>query len=220
MREQVKSGQKADWFDGTRSPEETADDVSLALRVIADHHALVAAWRAEVLGLAAMIDAYDAPPALGALRAQIGDSKDRVAKWRASHHQPTMEEFGVAVNALVLPTPQALLEHLDQNGYVAAALQVAKGIATGSISTTLEGLTKLAPKDSSVRTTLEGLTAASKGDLGGVLDSVAKITGHETEMSALNARLAQIKGTMRDVRGGVQTVEKGADAIKQGKVAP
>ena len=225
MKEQVKSGQKADWFDGSRPPEETAEDVDIALRVIADHHALVAAWRSEVLGIAAMVDAYDAPPALDALKAQIADSKERVSKWRSSHHQPTMEEYGVAVRALVLPTPQAMLERLDQDGYIAAAVQVAKGISTGSISTTLEGVTKFAPKDSSIRTALEGMTAASKGDVGGVIDSVAKLAGKEAEMSALNARLSQIKGAIRDVRGGVDavrggvdSVKKGADAIQHGKV--
>jgi hypothetical protein len=206
VKEKVKNGEKADWFDGTRPPEETAEDVDIALRVIADHHAATAAWRAEIVALAAMVQEYRSPVADDALRAQIAASKSEVAAWQSAHHQPTVDEYGVKPQELKLPTPDNLLAALDKDGYVSAAIDVAKGLATGNVGTTLDGLMKLAPKDGSIHTALEGVTAAVKGDIGGAIDAVAKLAGAEAEVDAVKARLAQVKGAVADVKNGIAQV--------------
>ncbi|MCA9595968.1 MAG: hypothetical protein KC776_21790 [Myxococcales bacterium] len=70
-------------------------------------------------------------------------------------------------------------------------LDVAKGVATGSPSATLEGLAKLAPKDSSARVALEGLSAAAGGDVKGTVEAIAKLGGVDDELETVRARLRQ-----------------------------
>jgi hypothetical protein len=89
-----------------------------------------------------------------------------------------------------------LLDALHEKGLgvaleiVAAVLQTAQGVAIGSPQAALEGLSKLAPKDSTVGVALKGLAAASKGDVGGVIDAVAKLTDDEAELADVKERLA------------------------------
>jgi hypothetical protein len=220
VREKVKNGERADWFDGTRSPEETREDIDLALRVVADHHAATAAWRSEIVAMTAMVQAYESTVAMDALRAQITDSRARATAWRAEHHQPTMDEYGVRAQALKLPTPDAMVAELDKSGYVRAAMEVAKGIATGSAGTTLGGLAKLAPKDSTLRTALDGVSAAMKGDFEATIDFVAKLAGKEADVGAVKARLAQIKAAVKDAKGGIAEVRAGVGKLGAGGMAP
>jgi hypothetical protein len=193
VKERVKNGETADWFDGTRPAEETLEDVDLALRVIADHHAATAAWRAQIVGLTAMVEQYESPAATSALAAQLADSRASVAAWRDAHHQPTVDEYGVKAQELRLPTPENMLAALDKDGYVSAAVQLAKGIATGDASTTIDGLEKLAPKDGTMHTVLDGVASALKGDVKGTIDAVATLGGKEAEVSAIEGRLAQVR---------------------------
>jgi hypothetical protein len=206
LKEKVAAGEKADWFDANRPPAETAEDADLALKIIADHHATAAAWRAEILGMVAMAGNHAVPGVLDELRAQIGDSRARAKAWEASHHQPTMDDFGVAVASL--PDPQKMLDDLEAKlGFVSAVAQVARGVVTGSPSATLDGLAKLAPADTNLKTALEGAAAATKGDIPGTLDAVAKLAGKEAELDA-------VKSTITEVRGRLDRVQKAVAAVR------
>jgi hypothetical protein len=209
LQEKIKNGEKADWFGGNRPPEETLKDTQVALRVIAAHHASTAAFRSEILGIVAMVNGYKAPGAVDLLKAQADESLRRNDAWIAEHHQPTMEEFGVAMNEFKLPTPDVLLERLDESGYLSAAITIAKGVATGSVSTTLEGLTKLAPRDSSLKIILEGLTASSRGDVLGTADAVLRLAGKKD--SPLAKRLAQLQEALGTIQGGASQVASALD---------
>lgn len=206
LREKIRAGEKADWFGANREPEESLADIELALRVIADHHTTVAASRAEVIGIIALANGYQAPDAIDALRSQLAESRARNERWVAAHPRPTEEQFGVAMNELILPTPEVLLARLDESGYLSAAITIAKGIATGSVSTTLEGVGKLAPKDGSLRVVIEGLAAASRGDVAAAASSVATLVGKATEGTAIGDRLGKLRDQVATVRGGAAQV--------------
>jgi hypothetical protein len=214
LREKIKAGEQADWFGGNREPQESLADLELALRVIADHHAAVADFRSEVIGVIALANGYKAAEGVALLEAQLVESRARNDAWVAAHPRPTMEDFGVAMNEFKLPTPTVLLEQLDENGYIAAAVTIARGVATGSVGTTLEGVSKLAPKDGTVRIVLEGLAAASRGDLVGTGASVAKLVGKATEGTAIGKRLDQLREGVATVKGGAAQV---ADALGKAK---
>lgn len=206
LREKIKNGEKADWFGGNRPPEETQKDTLVALRVIADHHGAMAGFRSEIMGIVAMVNGYKAAGAVELLREQIAESSRDNDRWTAEHHQPTQEEFGVAMNEFKLPTPDVLLERLDENGYLSAAITIARGVATGSVSTTLDGLTRLAPKDSSLKIILEGLTASSKGDVLGAVDAVVRLAGKAAKDSPLARRLGKLNEAVGAVKGGAAQV--------------
>ncbi len=208
LKEKVSAGEKADWFDGNRPASETIEDVKVALQIIAEHHATAKAWRAEILGMVAMASSHMAPGVLDELRGQIDESRGQAKRWRETHSQPTMDDFGVKVD---LPDPQKMLDELEEKaGYLTAALQVAKGVATGSPSATLEGLAKLAPADSSVRTVLDGAAAATKGDVLGTIDAVAKLAGKEAEVDA-------VKSTVNGVKSRLSRVQEAVAAFKSGQ---
>lgn len=206
LREKIKAGEKADWFGGNREPAESLADIELALRVIADHHAAVAAFRSEIIGVIALANGYKTKEGLALLDAQLIDSRRHNDSFVAAHPRPTMEDYGVAMNEFKLPTPTVLLEQLDENGYLAAAITIARGVATGSVGTTLEGVSKLAPKDSTVRVVLEGLAAASRGDIAGAAGSVSKLVGRATEGTAIGKRLEQLQQGVAAVKGGAAQV--------------
>jgi hypothetical protein len=212
MREKVKAGEKADWFGGDRPPPETLDDVDVALRVVADHQAQVEALRAEVLGLVALANAYKAPGAVDALRAQLAESARRNDAWAREHHQPTPEEFGVGARAARLPPADGLLAKLDERGYLAAALKVARGVATADFGGVLEGVKRFAPEDGSVRVVLDGLTAASRGDLAGSAGAVAKLVGRDARLAPLAERLDKVNGAVAATKGGATQV---AEALRK-----
>ena len=189
LREKIKKGEKADWADPNRPAEESLADIELALRLIADHYAQIQTWRSRVLAMVALIHAFDQPGGMEALKAAVTRAKSDSQAWLATHLAPTVDDFGIGMEAL--PEPEPLVKKLDIDlGIVAAAIQTAQGIATGSAQMTLEGLSKLAPKDSTAATALAGLAAASKGDVMGVVDAVAKLSGKEEEVNAIKAELA------------------------------
>lgn len=214
LKAKIEAGEKADWFGGNREPAESLADIELALRVIADHHATVAAFRSEIVGVVALANGYKTPDGLALLGAQLVESQKRNDAWIASHPRPTMEDFGVAMNEFKLPTPVALLEQLDESGYLAAALTIARGVATGSVGTTLEGVSKLAPKDSTTRFVLEGLAAASRGDIQGTASAVGKLVGKATAGTELGKRLDQLQAGVASVKGGAAQV---ADVLGKAK---
>lgn len=208
LKEKVSAGEKADWFDANRPASETIADVQGALQIIAEHHATAKAWRAEILGMVAMASSHQVPGVLDELRGQIEESRESAQQWRQTHSQPTMDDFGVRVS---LPDPQKMLDDLEEKaGFLTAVVKVAKGVATGSPSATLEGLAKLAPADSGVRTVLDGAAAATKGDVMGTLDAVAKLAGKEAEVDA-------VKSTVEGVKGRLSRVQEAVAAFKSGK---
>jgi hypothetical protein len=208
LKQKVSAGEKADWFDGNRPPEETIADVHSALQIIADHHATAAAWRGEILAMVAMAGSHAVPGALDELRAQIEESRGRSKQWEATHAQPTVDDFGVKVS---LPDPQRMLDELEEKvGFLSAVAKVARGVATGSPSATLEGLAKLAPAGSSIKTALEGAAAATRGDVMGTIDAVAKLAGKEAELEA-------VKGVVDGVKGRLSRVQEAAAAFKAGQ---
>lgn len=204
LREKIRNGEKADWAGANRPPDETLQDIEVALRVIAEHHALTSRWRSEVLGVVALFNGYKVPDGARLFGEQIDESAGRNDRWVAEHQRPTPDDFGVAMNELKLPTPEVLLERLDESGYVSAAVTIAKGLATGSVGTTLEGVAKLAPKDGSARLVLEGIAASSRGDIEGAARSAVKLVGKVD--SGVGARLEKLQAAVGSIRGGAAQV--------------
>jgi hypothetical protein len=199
LREKIKAGEKADWFGADRPAKETLDDIDYALRLIAMHHADIQVFRTHVMAILAMSAAADAPGALGELGKQLEEDQAWSAAWTSTHKLPTMEDFGVGAEPI--PTADAFLKKMDgEMGFLTAAIQTAQGIATGSPQMTLDGLAKLAPKDSTVGIALTGLSAAGHGDISGVIASVSKLTGNEADVKNIEDRLARVKNGLQTLR--------------------
>jgi hypothetical protein len=190
----------ADYIAPLRKPEESLEDIDLALRVLAEHHRAMATLRAEVLGTLAMVRAYELPQARAALEAQAAESRKRAAQWESTHKRPTMEDYGVGVKSLVLPTPENMLAVLDKDGYLTAAVKVAKGIATGSPSATIEGFAKLAPENSSLRIAAEGTAAALRGDVAGTASAVLALAEKQEDVAEIATRLRSFEAAATDLR--------------------
>jgi hypothetical protein len=125
-----------------------------------------------------------------------------------------MEQFGIALKDFKLPTPDNLLAVLDKEGYVTAAITVAKGVATGDAAATVEGVGKLAPKDSSVRVASEGVAAALRGDIPKTVESVLSLAQTQEDVAPLVARLRSVEQTAtnaRDVARSVPTTKAAAE---------
>lgn len=198
LKEKIKRGEKADYFDPNRPAQESIEDIDVALRVVAEEHARIARMRAEVLTLMALAARYEQPEAIDVFRQQVRESREKAVQWRASHPRPTMQDFGVRVAQL--PTPDKMLEELKERaGFVTAVVQVAQGVATGSPSATLEGLSRLAPKDSTAAVALTGLAAAASGDAKGTVEAMIKLSGKEAQIDELRGRVEQVAGVMRAV---------------------
>lgn len=186
LAEQTRAGQAADWF-GPRPPEETLADVALAQALIVDDLDRVRGAQAEVLTLIALGNNAARPGALEALRAELSASAAALDAWRASHRQPMPEDFGVSY---AMPSPATVKAVIDEQlGVVGAAVKVVRGVATGDLPRTLDGLAGLAPPDTKLRTVAEGVAAASHGDIAGVLGAVAELGGPDSEVGRVAGRL-------------------------------
>lgn len=196
LKKKIEAGEKADPLDINRPAEESLRDFDNALRVVAEEHARLAKARAEVLALTALAAGYEKDGAIALFREQVVDARKRAAEWRATHTRPTLEEFGVRV--ATLPTPDKMLEDLQERaGFAGAVLQVAKGVVTGSPSATLDGIAKMAPKDSSARLALEGLSAAASGDVKGTTDAIVALSGKQAEVDEIRSRVDQLSSLPR-----------------------
>jgi hypothetical protein len=193
----------ADFLAPVRPPDKSLEDVQLALRVIADHHAATSDLRGEVLAVTALARDAEVAEARAAMLAQIGDGKKHAQEWLSTHHQPTQQEFGVAMKKLVLPTPDAMLAVLDKDGYVTAALTIARGVTTGSPGTTIQGLGKLAPANSSLRIASEGTAAALRGDVGGAADAILALADKNEDLAPTVARVRSVQQAVQSARSGV-----------------
>lgn len=194
LREKLRQKQPhADYLAPMRDEAESLKDVDLALRVMAEHFQETSRLRAEVVALLALARAYELPEARRALAEQVAESQAHARAWQASHPQPTADQFGVAAKDFKLPTPENMLAVLDKDGYVQAAVLVAKGAATGDAATTVEGLGKLAPKNSSLRVASEGTAAALRGDVGGAAHAALELASRQEDVAPVVARLRTVE---------------------------
>lgn len=219
LKEKLKKGERADYLAPMRPAEESLEDIDLALRVIADHHRATSRMRAEVVGLTALTRVAADATARKALAEQLADSKKTARTWLDTHERPQMEQFGVAVKELKLPTPENMLAVLDKDGYVTAAIEVAKGVAAGDPSATVEGLGKLAPKGSSLRIAAEGTAAALRGDVGKAADCALQLAERQEDIAPLAARLRQVEAAVTSARGMVAQAKDAAKDVKDVKDA-
>lgn len=196
----------ADNLARLRPPERSIEDVDLALRVMADHFGETQRLRVEALALMALASRYETPAARTALTEQADSSRRNASAWEAEHHRPTMEEFGVGMKEFKLPTPENMLSVLDQDGYLTAAVTVAKGIASGDVSTTVEGLGKLAPPNSSLRIASEGAAAALRGDVGAVANAVGAIAQGQDGVTEVTQRLKTVEQAVARGQGAAESV--------------
>ena len=139
--------------------------------------------------------------------------------WEQTHKRPTMEDYGVAVKALKLPTPENMLAVLDKDGYIAAAIKVSKGIATGDPAATIDGFAKLAPENSSLRIAAEGTAAALRGDVSGCASAVLALAEKQEDVAKVTARLRSFEAQAIDLRNkakdAVAAVPTSVDDAKQ-----
>ncbi|MDF2693771.1 MAG: hypothetical protein K0S65_2154 [Labilithrix sp.] len=213
LKEKLKAGERADYLAPLRPANESLEDIEVALRVIADHHRESARMRAEVIGLTALARVADDAKARATLVEQAVESRKAARAWLDSHERPTTQEFGVAMKELKLPTPENMLAVLDKDGYITAAVQVAKGVAAGDPSATVEGLGKLAPKGSSLRIASEGVGAALRGDVGKAADCALQLAERQEDIAPLAARLRAVEQTVTAARNTAKGVAATVDSI-------
>lgn len=201
MKKRLEMGQKADYRIPDRPADKSIADVDLALALIAMADAALNRWRASMILLMAVYASGAKPDVQARLEPEATLAADDMKRWLDEHPLMTsqtqlvsrIEAYGMGPKPLILPTPMNLLAMLDENGYVAAAVKVAQGIATGSIADTVQGLSKFAPKDSSARTAMEGIAAASRGDFAACADAVGKLAGTDVGVGALRDRIAALR---------------------------
>lgn len=192
MKERVRLGEKADFSDPNRPAAETNADVDDSIRVIAEHDEFIGEMRGQVLLLTTLAARYREPDAIESFTQTTGDLKAKASTWKAEHPQLTMEQLQEKFRKYANTTsPMDQIE--ERFGFVSAVATVAKGIATGSISTTMDGIAKLTPKDSSVRTAITGLAAATRGDVLGAADAASKLAGSSVKVSDVKSGFDKIK---------------------------
>ena len=73
-------------------------------------------------------------------------------------------------------------------------------VSTGNLPATLDGLARLAPKDSKLRAVGDGLAAASRGDIAGTLGAIADLGGEGSRVGRVAARLETAAKALELVR--------------------
>jgi hypothetical protein len=204
LREKLVRGEKqVDNFDPNRPADESLSDLGLSLQLIEDEHRRISGQRAEILAMIAISQHFDAPGALDLLAESTRASREKTAAWRATHTRPTAEDYGV--KAAALPSPATITEGIEkQMGFLGGLAKVAAGVVTANPGMALDGLSRLAPEDSSTRTALQGLAAAAKGDIAGTIDAVASLSGASESVGDVKDRLKRLEGAVESVenRGG------------------
>jgi hypothetical protein len=168
-----------------------------------------------VLALTALARSSDVPAARDAFKAQLADSRKNAVEWQATHPRPTPDDYGVAMKDFKLPTPDNLLAILDQDGYLVAAVQIARGVATGNAAATVEGLGKLAPPNSSLRIASEGTAAALRGDIPGTARAVLALAQKQDDVSAVTQRLRSVEGAVAQARAAAGAIPTSVKDVKE-----
>ncbi len=196
LREKLLRGEKqVDNFDPNRPKEESLSDLELALQLIEDEHIRISGQRAEILEMIAISQHFDAPGAIELLGESIGASREKTSAWRATHTRPTAEDYGV--KAAALPSAASITEGINKElGFLGGLAKVAAGVVSANPGMALDGLSSLAPEDSSAQTSLRGLAAAVKGDLAGTIDAVAKLSGAEEAVDGVKDRLTRLESAV------------------------
>lgn len=205
----------ADFAAPLRTPEKSIEDVDLALRVVAKHHSDSSRLRAEVLAALAFVRAAESDRARELLVSEVHAMRTRAKAWQREHRRPEMDDFGVRVKTLKLPTPENMLAVLDKDGYLTAAVQVSKGLATGDASQTIEGLGKLAPENSSLRLAADGTAAALRGDVEKTADCVLALASKDETVGPLAKKLRSLKEEVSTTVDSARALE--AKIPKSGK---
>ncbi|RYE90293.1 MAG: hypothetical protein EOO75_10400 [Myxococcales bacterium] len=214
IRDKLQRGERADAFTALRPAAEAIEDIDLTMRVLADDHATITSLRAEALAVVALARTSDVPAARAALDQQLEDSRRHASEWRQTHSTPTAEQFGVGMKELELPTPDRLLAVLDESGYLAAAITIARSVATGDLGGTIEGIGKLAPPNSSIRIATEGLGAALHGDIRGTARAVLALAEKQEDVARIAARLRTVEEAVASARAAGQGIGSAVDHAK------
>ncbi|MBW2275957.1 MAG: hypothetical protein JRF63_00610 [Deltaproteobacteria bacterium] len=190
IAEKLKAGERQiDYFDPNRPIEESLADVDLSLRVVAEFNRTVQRSRAEVMVATALIAQYRQPGALEELDALCGEA---IARASRIPEAPTAEQFGVV--ARQLPSPQDLLDELMGDlGFAAAVLDAAKAVVTGDPRGFIDAAAELVPKDTKVGEAIGTLKAAAHGDVTGVIEGVAALTGNAEIVEDVRGRLSKFE---------------------------
>lgn len=195
LQERVENGEKADWFDGNRPAEQTIADAGLAIGLIAEDVERVRSEQGAILALLTLANHYGVDGVPAAVREELAFADEAAAAWLATHPRPTPGDFGVVYQ---MPDPRAVKDAVEEQlGIVGSALQLAKGVATGSLPDTLDGLAGLAPKDTKLKAVAEGLAAASRGDISGTLGAISDLGGPDTKVGRIAARLEAVAGLLK-----------------------
>jgi len=201
-KERIKAGKDDDFMGDGRPQEETFADIDMTLALNAQSFAEYQLWRARLTATLALLCTFDAPTGLDELKAELKEQSAMIDEWVAANPEPTKEKFGVGMEEL--PSPDGLFKWLDEHmGMATAIVEVGMGVASGSPQATLEGLAKLAPEDSSIKTVLVGLTAASKGDIQGVIEATASLTGYAEEVKSVKEKVASVKDRLGRVKNAM-----------------
>lgn len=195
MQERVQNGEQADWFDGLRPAAETIADADMAIGLITQDIERVRSEQAAILALLTLTNHYEVEGVPGAVEEELAFADQAAAAWLASHKQPTPGDFGVVYS---MPDPRAVKAAIeDQLGIVGSALKIARGVATGNLPQTLDGLAGLAPADTKLKAVAEGLAAASKGDISGTLGAISDLGGPDTKVGRIAGRLEAVAGVLK-----------------------
>jgi hypothetical protein len=203
-----------DYLAPQRTPDKSLEDVALALRVVADEHAATSRLRGEVLAVLALAREGDVPEARDALAEQIAASRKNANEWRATHHRPTQDEYGVAMKAFELPTPDAMLEVLDKDGYLSAAVAIARGAASADVGATIQGFGKLAPPNSSLRIASEGTAAALHGDVQATAKAILALAEKDEDLAPTVARVRSVERAVASARHAASDVGAAANDVR------
>jgi hypothetical protein len=201
LRKRLEMGHKADPQIPDRPAEKSLVDLELGLALAAEADAAINRWRASMVLLMTLVADQGENPDVDKVKVAFDETILDMEAWLDKHPMWTsteqlkqrLEEFGMMPKPLLLPTPQNMLLLLDENGYIASAVKVANGIASGSIADTVDGIAGFAPKDSSARTAMEALAAGARGDVIACVDSLGRLGGKDPEIAKIRDQIQSLK---------------------------
>ncbi len=201
VRKRLEMGQRADPRIPDRPPEKSLKDLELGLMLASEADAAINRWRASMVLLMTLVSAHGEASTSDVLRKAFDEAVSDMDTWLRDHPlwtsvgqlEQRLEQFGMMPKPMMLPTPQNMLLLLDEDGYLASAVKVANGIASGSIADTVQGVAGFAPKDSSARTAMEALAAGARGDVVACADSLGKLGGKDPGVAKIRDQITSLK---------------------------